>query len=62
MNAAYRRTDKWMDDLPSGVVGLPSPIKVHDLVNTLEMMTQTLEEDGGNAGSLCGNEVQRRKP
>ena len=35
--------DKWMDDLPSGVVGLPSPIKVHDLVNTLEMMTQTLE-------------------
>ena len=35
--------DKWMDDLPSGVVGLPSPIKVHNLVNTLEMMTQTLE-------------------
>ena len=35
--------DKWMDDLPSGVVGLTSPIKVHDLVNTLEMMTQSLE-------------------
>ena len=35
--------DKWMDDMPPGVVGLPSPIKVHDLVNTLEMMIQTLE-------------------
>lgn len=35
--------DKWMDSLPPGVVGLPSPIKVHDLVNTLEMMLQTRE-------------------
>lgn len=35
--------DKWIDDMPPGVVGLPSPIKVHDLVNTLEMMIQTLE-------------------
>ena len=35
--------DKWMDSLPPGVVGLPLPIKVHDLVSTLEMMVQTIE-------------------
>ena len=34
--------DKWMDDgLPDGVVGLPLPIKVYDLVNTVEMIQQT---------------------
>ena len=34
--------DKWMDDgLPDGVVGLPIPIKVYDLVNTVEMIQQT---------------------
>ena len=32
---------KWMDDLPEGVVGLPLPIKVYDLVNTVEMIQQT---------------------
>ena len=32
--------DRWMDSLPPGVVGLPSPVKVHDLVNTVEMMLQ----------------------
>ena len=35
--------DRWMDSLPPGVVGLPVPIKVHDLVSTLEMMMQTIE-------------------
>ena len=35
--------DKWMDDTPPGVVGLPSPVKVHDLVNTVEMMSRTIE-------------------
>lgn len=35
--------DRWMDSLPSGVVGLPLPVKVHDLVNTVEMMAQTVE-------------------
>ena len=31
-----------MDDgLPDGVVGLPIPIKVYDLVNTVEMIQQT---------------------
>ena len=32
--------DKWMDGLPDGVVGLPLPIKVYDLVNTVEMIEQ----------------------
>ena len=32
---------KWMDGLPDGVVGLPLPIKVYDLVNTVEMIQQT---------------------
>ena len=35
--------DKWIDELPDGVIGLPMPIKVYDLVNTMEMMMQTLE-------------------
>ena len=34
---------KWADGLPDGVVGLPMPIKVYDLVNTVEMMLQTME-------------------
>ena len=34
---------KWTDGLPDGVVGLPVPIKVYDLVNTVEMMLQTME-------------------
>ncbi len=35
--------DKWIDELPDGVIGLPMPIKVYDLVNTMEMMMQTLD-------------------
>ena len=36
--------DLWMDgSLPDGVVGLPMPIKVYDLVNSVEMMSQTME-------------------
>ena len=31
---------KWMDELPEGVVGLPLPIKVYDLVSTVEMLQQ----------------------
>ena len=34
---------KWSDGLPDGVVGLPMPIKVYDLINTVEMMIQTME-------------------
>ena len=34
--------DKWGDGLEEGVVGLPMPIKVYDLVNTLEMILQTM--------------------
>ena len=29
--------------LPDGVVGLPMPIKVYDLVNSVEMMSHTME-------------------
>lgn len=32
---------KWPDGLPDGVVGLPSPIRIYDLVNTIEMICQT---------------------
>ena len=35
--------DKWLDGLPEGVVGLPVPLKIYDLVNTVEMMQQTIE-------------------
>lgn len=35
--------DKWTDGLPDGVVGLPMPIKIYDLVNTVEMIQQTQE-------------------
>ncbi|SHK31992.1 ANTAR domain-containing response regulator [Hespellia stercorisuis] len=33
--------DKWGNGLVDGVVGLPMPIKVYDLMNTMEMMLQT---------------------
>lgn len=31
---------KWMTQMPEEIVCLPMPLKVHDLVNTLEMMVQ----------------------
>ncbi|PWJ46924.1 ANTAR domain-containing response regulator [Faecalicatena contorta] len=34
--------DKWSQGLVKGVVGLPMPVKVYDLLNTVEMMTQTM--------------------
>lgn len=36
--------DKWSQDLVNGVVGLPMPIKVYDLLNTIEMMMQTMQK------------------
>lgn len=35
--------DKWGDGLAKGVVGLPMPIKVYDLLNTMEMMLQGMQ-------------------
>lgn len=36
-------SDRWIGSLPEGIVGLPSPLKVYDLINTLEMMCQAQE-------------------
>lgn len=33
--------DKWADGLPDGVVGLPMPLRIYDLVNTIEMIQET---------------------
>ena len=33
----------WMGELPEGVVGLPSPLKVHDLLDTLGMVSGAQE-------------------
>lgn len=35
--------DKWQEGAADGVVGLPMPIKVYDLMNTMEMMQQTMD-------------------
>lgn len=35
--------DKWSDGMVKGVIGLPMPIKVHDLLNTVEMMIQNMQ-------------------
>lgn len=35
--------DKWTEGMYEGVVGLPMPIKVYDLINTIDMMEQTIE-------------------
>lgn len=35
--------NQWIDELPEGVVGLPSPVKPYDLVNTLEMICSAQE-------------------
>ena len=34
--------DKWSDGSVQGVIGLSMPIKVHDLINTVEMMLQNM--------------------
>lgn len=36
--------NKWQEHPINGVVGLPMPIKVYDLMNTLEMMLETMEQ------------------
>lgn len=33
--------DIWMNGLPDGVMGLSMPLKIYDLINTLEMMQET---------------------
>ena len=35
--------DKWNEGLAKGVVGLPIPIKVYDILNTVQMMQQTMQ-------------------
>lgn len=35
--------DKWSQGLVKGVIGLPMPVKVYDLLNTVEMMMQTMQ-------------------
>lgn len=35
--------EKWSQDLVDGVVGLGMPIKVYDLLNTVEMLMQTIQ-------------------
>lgn len=35
--------DKWGDGIVNGVVGLTRPLKVHDLLSTLNMMLQAIE-------------------
>jgi len=35
--------DKWNEGLAKGVVGLPMPIKVYDILNTVQMMQQTMQ-------------------
>ena len=34
---------RWGEDDPEGIVGLSMPIKVYDLMNTMEMMQQTMD-------------------
>lgn len=36
-------SDKWQEGAIGGVVGLSMPIKVYDLLNTVEMMRQTMD-------------------
>ncbi|CUX16571.1 ANTAR domain-containing response regulator [Clostridium sp. C105KSO13] len=36
--------DKIREELMEGIVGLPAPVKVYDLLNTVEMMLQTLRK------------------
>lgn len=36
-------SDRWVDSLPEGIVGLPPPLRIYDLLNTVEMMSQALE-------------------
>lgn len=35
--------DKWSDGLVNGVMGLSMPIKVYDLINTIEMMLRNVD-------------------
>ena len=43
-------SDRWIDSLPEGIVGLPSPLKAYDLLNTVEMMSQAQESRRRSSG------------
>ena len=52
--------DRWMDQLPEGVVGLPMPLKVYDLINTVEMIQETQQRADEDAGGTERNESERQ--
>lgn len=54
--------DKWSDrELGDGVIGLPMPIKVYDLMNTLEMMQQTMYRRKKKRKDLLKNRTPEQK-
>ncbi len=53
--------DKWSQGLVKGVVGLPMPIKVYDLLNTVEMMLQTMQRRRRKKKEAAKNRNQEQK-
>lgn len=53
--------DRWGDGLDSGVVGLPMPIKVYDLINTVEMMFQNLQRERRKRREAAKNRSPQQK-
>ena len=51
--------DKWGDGIVNGVVGLTMPLKVHDLLSTLNMMLQAIE--GGERRGMRSRKPAARK-
>ena len=45
--------------LPEGVVGLPMPLKVYDLVNTVEMIQDRRRNARGDGGDVKRTDEQR---
>ncbi|MDD2980632.1 MAG: ANTAR domain-containing protein [Hespellia sp.] len=53
--------DKWSDGLVSGVMGLPMPIKVYDLINTIDMMFQNLQREKKRRREAAKNRSPEQK-
>ncbi len=51
--------NKWSADAPQDVVCLPMPLKVHDLVGTLEMIVQAQARRKRSCASSRSREMRR---
>lgn len=52
---------KWTSRMPENIVCLPMPLKVHDLVNTVEMMLEAQARQRRKRARFRNREMKQKK-